>query len=525
MNEALRGGFPRGHLKIRLVYIRRTTPPSNVLHSENPLLRGAIAIAAFTVGACTPIRVPPPPTAAPAAIGSTITRDDARADIDVLMRTLEDVHPNLYANRPRDTVAIERQRIVAALPASLSRAELWIRLAPFVAAFGDGHTNVAMPREEARRLQAAGAPVFPPSVVVNDAGNVVVSVPIVRDAGLAAGDRILSINGMSADSLARAWLSEQSGESERFRATNVANGFRDLLLLHSLGAPYRLVVQRGEVKRTIDLTGISQDSLRAVANRVNAQRTTAPNFTHEMLPSRVAYMNFSSMGGDIGRFKTDVAAMFQRVATDSARVLIVDLRGNGGGDSRLGEELLRYITTKPYRMSAAKEWKMSAEYRSYFKTWVHPAIRWTHGWQLIPVGRQLMNGPDGKIVSFPETPEAHAPAQPFFSRPVCVLIGPQTFSSAVDLADAIKTYHLATLVGEETGGRPNGFGEAYIFRLPHSQLAVSVSSALFIRASGDTTDHRGVLPDFAAPRTAEDRGAGRDPAVDRCRALGETANP
>jgi C-terminal processing protease CtpA/Prc len=78
------------------------------------------------------------------------------------------------------------------------------------------------------------------------------------------------------------------------------------------------------------------------------------------------------------------------------------------------------------------------------------------------------------------------------------LIGRQTFSSAVDLADAIKTYKLATLVGEETGGRPNGFGEAYVFRLPKSQLAVSVSSARFIRASGDTADHRGVVPDVAA---------------------------
>jgi len=496
-----------------------------VRHFEIPLLRGALAVAAISVSACSPIHVPPPPSAAPAAIGSTITRDDARADIDVLMHTLEDVHPNLYANRPRDSVALARERLVAALPASLSRSAFWIRLAPFVAAFGDGHTNMAMPREEARRLQVAGALVFPPSIVIDDAGHVVVSVPIVRDADLAAGDRLVSLNGINVDSLARAWMTEQSGESERFRAANVANAFRDLLLIHALGAPYRIVTRRGENTRTIELAGISQDSLRAIAARVNAQRTAAPNFTYELLPSRVGYMNFSSMAGDVARFRTDVARMFEKVAADSARVLIVDLRGNGGGDSRLGEEFLRYITTKPYRMSAAKDWKMSAEYRSYFKTWVHPAIRWTRGWQLMPIGRQLMNGPDGKIVTMAESPEVHTPAEPFFSRPVCVLIGPQTFSSTVDLADAIKTYHLATLVGEETGGRPNGFGEAYIFRLPHSQLAVSVSSAQFIRASGDTTDHRGILPDFPAARTAEDRGAGRDRAVDRCRTLGETANP
>jgi C-terminal processing protease CtpA/Prc len=119
-------------------------------------------------------------------------------------------------------------------------------------------------------------------------------------------------------------------------------------------------------------------------------------------------------------------------------------------------------------------------------------------WDFFSLGRQLFHGPDGKIVDLPEPEEAHPPAQPFFSGSVCVLIGRQTFSSAVDLADAIKTYHLATLVGEETGGRPNGFGEAYIFRLPKSQLAVSVSSARFVRASGDTADHRGVVPDIAA---------------------------
>lgn len=47
----------------------------------------------------------------------------------------------------------------------------------------------------------------------------------------------------------------------------------------------------------------------------------------------------------------------------------------------------------------------------------------------------------------------------FFGGKVIVLIGPRTFSSASDLADAIKTYHLATLVGQETGGRVNTFGD------------------------------------------------------------------
>jgi C-terminal processing protease CtpA/Prc len=432
-------------------------------------------------------------------IGSTITRANAMADVDTMMRTLEDVHPDLYAERSRESVAAERERLVAALPPSMSRGELWQRLAPLVASFGDGHTSVYLPGEEAARMQSAGALVFPPSVVQDDGGHLVISAPIVRDAAIEAGDRVMSVNQMSADSLVRAWTAEVSGESERFRVANVTGRFRDLLLIHSIGAPYTLEVHRPDgTRRTVALAGMTQDSLRAIVARGTRGRTVTANFTYATLSPGVGYMNFRSMAGEPSVFSKDVADMFRRVAADSVSTLIVDLRGNGGGDSRLGDALLSHITTTPYRMSASKQWKMSAEYRAYLKTFVHGPLRWIPVWNFFPVGRQLFHGPDGSVVDFSEHEVAHAAAEPLFTGNVCVLIGRQTFSSAVDLADAIKTYHLATLIGEETGGRPNGFGEAYVFRLPKSQLAVSVSSARFVRASGDTSDHRGVVPDIAA---------------------------
>jgi len=141
-------------------------------------------------------------------------------------------------------------------------------------------------------------------------------------------------------------------------------------------------------------------------------------------------------------------------------------------------------------------------------------------------GRRMFRGPPGTIVRFEEHEEAHARREPFFEGPVCVLIGGLTFSSATDLADAIKTYHLATLIGEETGGRANSFGEVYYYRMPVTGFLVTISSAQFVRASGDTTDHRGVMPDIEMRRSADDIRAGRDPALDRagsCPAIQRTA--
>ena len=282
---------------------------------------------------------------------------------------------------------------------------------------------------------------------------------------------------------------QRERREQHLRVASVTSAFRDLLLVHSIGAPYVLEVEgHDRTIRTVTMNGLLQDSLRALATRGGARRSATPNFSYELLPSRVGYMNFRSLSGDLTRFKTDIADMFRRVAADSAQTLIIDLRGNGGGDSRLatrGWATRCCATSRPSRIACRRK----------------------------KIGVFL--GPDGTIVSLPEAPVAHPAAEPFFSGAVCVLIGRQTFSSAADLADAIKTYRLATLIGEETGGRPNSFAEAYVFRLPKSQLAVSVSSARFVRASGDTSDHRGVVPDIIASVSDADRRAGRDVARER----------
>lgn len=113
--------------------------------------------------------------------------------------------------------------------------------------------------------------------------------------------------------------------------------------------------------------------------------------------------------------------------------------------------------------------------------------------------------------------KAPRPANPFFSGPVCLLTGAKTFSAAVSLADAVKTYRLATIVGEETGGRANMTGQPVLYVLPHSKLAASIAAGRSTRANGDAADPRGVIPDIVVKATADDIRAGRDPVIDRAR--------
>jgi hypothetical protein len=95
---------------------------------------------------------------------------------------------------------------------------------------------------------------------------------------------------------------------------------------------------------------------------------------------------------------------------------------------------------------------------------------------------------------------------------VLVLIGPETFSSAVLNAYDLQHELHARLLGEPTGEKPNSYGEVRSFQLPNSHLRVQYS-VKFFRLLEDR-DPAAFEPDIRVGRTLEDALAGRDPVLD-----------
>lgn len=93
---------------------------------------------------------------------------------------------------------------------------------------------------------------------------------------------------------------------------------------------------------------------------------------------------------------------------------------------------------------------------------------------------------------------------------VYVLIGPSTFSSAVDNAAELRRSLKAILVGAEAGQGAGGYGEVKLLTLPNSKLIVQYTTKFF--GAGKELD--ALVPDLKAPRKLTDALAGRDTALE-----------
>lgn len=92
-----------------------------------------------------------------------------------------------------------------------------------------------------------------------------------------------------------------------------------------------------------------------------------------------------------------------------------------------------------------------------------------------------------------------------------VVIGRSTFSSAILNTMDFKHLTDAVVIGEETAGKPNHFGEVRSFQLPGSKLTVAYSTKYFQRTDEDVST---ITPDVKIEMSFADFTKGIDPVYE-----------
>jgi hypothetical protein len=297
-----------------------------------------------------------------------------------------------------------------------------------------------------------------------------------------AGARLLQIDGRPFDEAMAPIFARVSGERQAFRMICFLNNQETLwaLIRPVQGEEMTITVRRGmDEPQTVKVPLISQARYR---QELPAVRHVYPTGSHEFHhDGRTCYWRYDSFNASDQGTKA-IDAVFKDIREHNARNLIIDLRFNGGGNSKAAEHILNYLTSKPYRDFSRIDIKLSR--------------------QLLKVQDLGMLGPfarllQGRVVSSKGDRMTPADLGYKFEGSVYALVGPYTFSSAGDFTHVLQDFHLGTLIGQETGSLRQCFGDCPNFQMPHSNLSFSVSTKRFyapVPKPGDSA--HGSLPDI-----------------------------
>jgi C-terminal processing protease CtpA/Prc len=101
-----------------------------------------------------------------------------------------------------------------------------------------------------------------------------------------------------------------------------------------------------------------------------------------------------------------------------------------------------------------------------------------------------------------------------FSGQVYVLIGPNTHSAAMMMANAVEDFDLGILVGEPTKSIPRELSNALPLKTPNAKIAFVVPATLFTRANGDANNFEPVKPHVIINTSTKDiEQKGGDPVM------------
>lgn len=341
----------------------------------------------------------------------------------------------------------------------------------------DGHTNVYLPKE--LREEMASRPPLQTALIENKVIVERVLSETLRRQGIEPGLEIVRIDGMPAKEYAE----------KRVQPFQSSSTKQDLNV-----RTYTYALLAGAKDKSVELE--LKDASGKVFNR-NVPRAgytdiiVAPEkaFEFKVLDDNVGYVALNSFDNE--SVPKDFAQTFDQIAKTAA--LVIDVRTNGGGNSFYGDEILSYLTDKPFQTA---RWS-SRSFRALRKAYGIEADWFGEAGETVQ--------PNGKK---------------FYAKPVVLIIGSRTFSAGEDFAMEFDFMKRGLLVGEPTGGST---GQPVSFALPGGGSA-RICAKRDTYPDGKKFVGVGVLPHVTASPKISDFTGGKDSVLETAlRELKKTA--
>ena len=478
---------------------------------------------------------------APAHAPSRISGEDLAADLGILEHAYESMHPGLLRYNSEAQIAAAFAEARSQLSSGATIPQAFMTLALLSAKVRCGHTYPNFFNQSSSVVDEVlrGKTRIPFYFTwINQ--RMVVTRDLTVDRKMPVGTEILVINKTPSQTILASLLpyvrADGANDAKRVALLGVSGEAEweafDVyypLLFPLQTETFHFTIKRPGVKPSEvslpAMTEIDREQIRKAAG------SPGPNdavFSRRVLPSSTEVLRMPSWGlfNSKWDWKTWLDAAFDDAVKDKAPELVLDLRGNEGGEDEIGRYILSRLIAQPL---AIQNYARLVRYRTaptdlepYLDTWDKSFLRLGVDAQRFTSG--LPHLPREEWLSLADE-NTHAgtktvlPRKTRYTGKVVVLVDAQNSSATFQFADAVQQNHLGLLLGEPTGGNQRGInGGAFFFlRLPHSKIEMDLPRVGYF-AQSETPD-AGLRPDRAVPTTARDIAEGRDPQLLAAQAL------
>jgi hypothetical protein len=418
-------------------------------------------------------------------------------DMEKVIESFDRIAPMPYLRVDSTTIRLKRDSILSTLSDTVSIQDGRKKLASFIASYRLGHSQMTFWQPYLDSVAH-----FPFRVNIRNY-RLFISANHSTSEAIAPGMEIISVNGVSASRLIAELTDCMSLELRETREYYVAAMIDYLVRFYfNWNSPtFRMTLKNPDGQEiTGDFVKVKKEQHTIVNDNDTGLYLEYPNDSTAKL--RITKFH----GFKKKAYRQFMQSAFREIGEKGSRFLVIDIRGNGGGNSNHLRELAAYVAKGKISFEGKAMRKTTTEskkhFRSiFFKWYTYPLYPLVY---IIPSARELFVKKDGSLTITEEKTEKLKRVKYPFTGKVFMLVDRGTYSTSSMLASCFQCHGIAKIVGIGPGEPTIGDGDGVDVVLPYTGCHFSVGTGLWYNPCYDKADQNNLLiPDIPCEQGKE----------------------
>lgn len=305
---------------------------------------------------------------------STITADGKipvdliKADFRQVTSAIEQQTPSPFYMCGKAAYDSMKIKIYKSLVKPLSPIQFYQKLSPLIALLNDEHFQLFIATSTLKQLETDNPALYFPFSVFIDGNKMYTNKNLSSDTLIRKGTEILTINNIPVKTIiekVRNGANLAPNHENYFERRLEDHFYRSLLMDVGLRNNFTVTFR----DKTVKLKGVS-------AKVINQSNTEPANFSYQISEggSKIGYLRLNTLLSDKKQLlDSTLSIFFKTMEQQKVADLIIDIRNNFGGSTKLARAVFNYITANKYRIDLGEEYfKNGKKVRDYDTSAVVP---------------------------------------------------------------------------------------------------------------------------------------------------------